>query len=156
MPRRSLPLILVVAALAGNVACGRGAESPPVGTTPAAQQAPVERSPGDAPKQSSALPPGAPPAAAQPATGGAQAGTPALPPGAPVSPANSAPTPPPASAAATAPAAATSGTPAETLSVPAASSPRVARTDNLVALEMGGRVEGHDRLVAEYEPFRAL
>jgi len=40
--------------------------------------------------------------------------------------------------------------------VPAASSPRLARTDNLVALEMGGRVEGHDRVTLDFGPTRAL
>ena len=40
--------------------------------------------------------------------------------------------------------------------MPAASSPRLARTDNLVALEMGGRVEGHNVIVLEYGPTRAL
>jgi hypothetical protein len=40
--------------------------------------------------------------------------------------------------------------------VPAASSPRLARTDNLVALEMGGRVESRERVTLEYAPTRAL
>ena len=159
---------LVIATLSMTPACSRGSDSAPPGTTPATSK-PSPQTPTSPATSSPALPPGAPTA---PAPGSASVappptgGSPMLPPGAPLPtgapPSASAPPSPAAapSAAGGAPPstgnAAAQAAPHETLLVPAVSSPRLARTDNLVALEMGGRVEGHDRIILEYGPSRAL